>query len=154
MKPTYLEIKRITVNQSQELTNLLQNSDEEYSKYFIPFPFDLKTISEILSNAINDQFYGIYVECTLVGFYMLRGFDAGFEVPSYGVWISKDYSSKGISKLTLQHAISICKINNIKKLILKVHPDNLVAKNIYENFGFIYQGIDSRIGHLIYYKII
>jgi RimJ/RimL family protein N-acetyltransferase len=38
--------------------------------------------------------------------------------------------------------------------MLKVHPDNFVAKKIYENFGFIYQGVDERIGHLIYHKMI
>ena len=25
---------------------------------------------------------------------MLRGFDEGFEIPSYGVWIAKNFASK------------------------------------------------------------
>ena len=29
---------------------------------------------------------------------MLRGFDEGFEVPSYGVWISKKFSDMGLAK--------------------------------------------------------
>ena len=152
MNPLSIEIKRISVEQSAELTILLQSSDKEYSQYFIPFPFDMQTISQILSNAVKDHFYGVYVDNSLVGYYMLRGFDAGYEIPSYGCWISKDFSSKGISKLTLQHAISFCKTNNIKKLMLKVHPENLIAKKIYENFGFVNEGIDNNIGHLIYYK--
>jgi RimJ/RimL family protein N-acetyltransferase len=154
MNLTTLEIKKINADQSKELSNLLESSDKEYTKYFIPFSFDLQTISEILSNAIKDLFYGVYVDNILVGFYMLRGFDAGFVIPSYGVWISKDYSSKGISKLTLQHAISFCKINNINKLMLKVHPDNIVAKGIYETFGFVNQGTDVKNNNLIYYKTI
>ena len=28
--------------------------------------------------------------------------------------------------------------------MLKVHPDNLIAKKIYENYGFKKQGIDAR----------
>ena len=73
-----LEIKRLNINQSEELANLLQSADDNYSQYFIPFPFDLKTISKVLSKAIKDQIYGIYVEDNLVGFYMLRGFDEGY----------------------------------------------------------------------------
>ena len=147
-----LELKKLNIENAKELTDLLQGSDDEYTKYFIPFKYDLQTISSILSTAIKDQFYGIYFDHKLIGFYMLRGFDAGYEIPSYGVWISKDYSSKGISKFTLQHAISVCKLNNLKKLMLKVHPDNLTAKKIYEDFGFVNVGIDTKIGHLIYYK--
>lgn len=154
MNPLSLEIKRINTNQAKELSDLLLKSSKEYSKHFIPFQFDLESVSTAIGKANKDMFYGIYVEKKLIGFYMLRGFDEGFDIPSYGVWIAKDFSSKGISKLTLQHAISVCKVNSIKKLILKVHPDNIVAKNIYENFGFIYQGVDERIGHLIYHKMI
>ena len=154
MNPLTLEIKRLKIDHSKELSELLQSADKDYTQYFIPFAFESETILKILSNVIKDQYYGIFIENNLVGFYMLRGFDEGYDIPSYGVWISKDYSSKGISKLTLQHAISFCKINSIKKLILKVHPDNIIAKNIYESFGFIHDGVDARIGHLIYYKII
>jgi ribosomal-protein-alanine N-acetyltransferase len=151
MIPANLEIKKIDLNQAQELSSLLQNADKEYSKYFIPFNFDLESIKKVLSGVKNDMFYGIYTNQKLIGFYMLRGWDAGYDIPSYGVWISQKYSSKGISKLTLYHAISICKINNVQKLMLKVHPDNLVAKNIYEGFGFIFSEVDKKIGHLIYY---
>jgi RimJ/RimL family protein N-acetyltransferase len=152
MNPLALEIKRFALDQAQELTNLLEGSDKEYSQYFIPFSFNFETIYSLLLKAKKDQYYGIYIAKVLVGFYMLRGFDEGYETPSYGVWISKDFTSKGLSKLTLHHAITFCKTNNIKKIMLKVHPDNIIAKNIYEDFGFIYQGIDERIGHLIYFK--
>lgn len=147
-----LEIKRLNINQSEELANLLMDSKQKYSQYFIPFSFDLETISEVLSKTIKDQIYGIYVEDNLVGFYMLRGFDEGYSVPSYGVWISEKYSNKGLSTFTLQHAISVCKLNSIKKIMLKVHPDNITAKHIYEKYGFKQTGIDPKIHHLIYHK--
>ncbi len=149
-----LEIKKLTRNQADSLTELLQSSEKEYTQYFIPFSFDFETILKILSNAVNDQYYGIYIETKLVGFYMLRGLDDGYEIPSYGVWIAKEFSSNGLSKLTLQHAISFCKINRIKKLMLKVHPENFKAKKVYEDFGFTQVGIDPKIGHIIYNKTI
>lgn len=152
MIPSEVEIRKINIAQSKELSDLLLQSDRAYSKYFIPFEFDIESVSKVLEKAVKDMYYGIYVNSILVGFYMLRGWDAGYDIPSYGVWISENFSSKGLSKLTLHHAISICKINKVKKLMLKVHPDNIIAKRIYEDFGFTFNGIDEKIGHLVYYK--
>ncbi len=146
------DIRLLKISDAEALSKLLLASDRNYSKYFIPFSFDLKTIKKILSKLSDDMFFGVYSNEELVGFYMLRGFDEGYDVPSYGVWISEKYSGLGLSKFTLQHAITFCKINKIKKLMLKVHPDNILAKNIYESFGFINEGIDEKNSNFIYYK--
>ncbi len=147
-----LIIRKLSSEFAAELSLLLQSEDPEYSRYFIPFEFDFQTISEKIRNLHKDSFWGVFVNDKLVGFYMLRGLDEGYNIPAYGVWISKKFSGKGISKLTLQHAISYCRINQIKELMLKVHPDNLIAKKIYEDFGFEKTGIDSKNKHFIYRK--
>jgi len=145
-------IKEIDGSFAKELTDLLSLEEKEYSKYFIPFNFDYSTINKILTEKKEDKFFGLFVDDSLIGFYMLRGFDEGYEIPSFGVWISKAYSAKGLSKLTLQHAVSICKINGVKKLLLKVHPENKRAIKIYKNFGFIKESVDPKNKNLIYYK--
>ena len=152
MKIKNLEIREIGATEGDELFKLLTSDDKSYSKYFIPFPFELEVIKNILREKKQDKFFGIFEESKLIGFYMLRGFDEGFNVPSYGVWISKSYSNKGLSTLTLYHAFAFCRLNNISKLMLKVHPQNTVAKNIYEKLGFREQGLDQKNNNLIYYK--
>ena len=147
-----IKIEKLEARHAGSISRLLQRSDKEYSKYFVPFSFETETIKGLLQDAINDKYFGIFVDSTLVGFYMLRGFDEGFEIPSYGVWINKEYSGFGLSQLTLQHAISYCKVNGIEKIMLKVHQDNLIAKNIYEKFGFVQEGFDEKINNIIYYK--
>lgn len=152
MNPKTLEIKKLIIDNTKELAQLLQSADEDYSQYFIPFTFDDATILRIISNAIKDQYYGIFVDSKLAGFYMLRGLDEGYSIPSYGVWISEKYTNRGLSTFSLQHAISFCKLNSIKKLMLKVHPENQAAKHIYEKYGFKQTGVDPKIHHLIYHK--
>ena len=147
-----LTINKLDKRFSSEISALLRKESPDYSKYFVPFTFDSDTIYRILDNLKKDSFWGIFVVDKLVGFYMLRGFDEGYDIPSYGVWISKEYSNKGLSKFTLQHASSYCKINQIKKIMLKVHPGNTAAKTTYENFGFHQEGFDSKNNNLIYYK--
>jgi len=149
-----ISIRKIGPDLALELSELLQNSDLDYSRYFIPFSFDFKTVKKILTDVNLDLFFGIFVNNKLIGFYMLRGFDEGYDIPSYGVWVSSEFSGRGIARLTLQHAISFCKINNINKLMLKVHPDNLKAKKLYEDFGFISSGVEPKNDNLINLKSI
>ena len=147
-----IEIKELPSEQAVTLSKLILSTRYEYTKYFIPFSFEEDSLKEIINDAINDKYFGIFVDDELVGFYMLRGFDEGYEVPSYGVWISDKFSKLGLSKLTLQHAIAFCKLNGLKKIMLKVHPENTIAKNIYENFGFKQEGFDDKNGNYIYNK--
>ncbi len=147
-----VELKELQSNQASNLSALILSASRAYTKYFTPFSLKEDSIKKIINEAIKDKYFGIFVVDHLVGFYMLRGFDEGYEIPSYGVWISEKYSGLGLSKLTLQHAISFCKTNSIKKIMLKVHPENTIARNIYESFGFINEGVDKKNSNLIYYK--
>jgi len=147
-----VEIKELQSGQASALSALILNAPENYTKYFTPFSFEEDSIKKIINNAVKDKFFGIFINDDLAGFYMLRGFDEGYDVPSYGIWISDKYSGLGLSKLTLQHAITFCKLNGIKKIMLKVHPENTIAKNIYENVGFKQDGFDNKNGNYIYYK--
>ncbi|MFZ0455993.1 MAG: GNAT family N-acetyltransferase [Ignavibacteriaceae bacterium] len=143
-------IKKIEVDSAGELTELLQSEPPEYSAYFTPFDFNYDTIENILLKKEKDIFFGLFIDNKIAGFYMLRGFDEGYEIPVYGVWISSKFSGKGLGKLTLQHAVSFCKINGIKKIMLKVYPKNTAAKTLYENFGFKNIGTDPKNNNFIY----
>jgi len=147
-----IEFKELKETDIKSLSMLMMKEEYDYNKYFIPFSFDEASIKNEIMSSINDIYYGVFLNNFLVGFYMLRGFDKGFNIPSYGVWISSKYSRKGISKLTLQHAITTCKLLGVKKIMLKVHPHNLVAKSIYVSFGFKEIGLDERINNIVYEK--
>lgn len=153
MRKNKLEIKELTLADATNFSKKLFEESKDYLKYFIPFAnYSEAFISKILGERKLDYYFGLFIDEELIGFYMLRGFDAGFEIPSYGVWISSKYSNNGLSTLTLYHAYSICKLNKVKTLMLKVHPENSIAKNLYEKLGFTYIGVDEKIGHLIYHK--
>ena len=151
-KQITFEIKPLDSNDSGLLSSMLNSLPANYTKYFIPFSFDKKSIENILANAVLDKYWGFFIKNELVGFFMLRGFDNGYEIPSYGVLISDRFCNKGLSKLSLQYSVSWCQLAGIKRIMLKVHPENEVAKSIYENFGFTYSGIDPKNCHLIYFK--
>ena len=139
MKKNNLEIIELSTKHDSVLAKKLSEESKEYLKYFIPFAdYSKNYIENILSKRKRDKYFGLFYNDELAGFYMLRGFDEGYDIPSYGVWISSEYQNKGLSTLTLYHAFSFCKLNKIKTLMLKVHPDNLVAKALYEKLGFVH----------------
>lgn len=151
------EIKIITfrelfVEDAPAVYELLINDDEDYNKYFVPFTFEIETIKTILTKKVKDHYMGVYWGEELTGFFMLRGFDAGYEIPSYGVYIGEKYNNKGLATLTLLHAISTCKLLNVKKLTLKVHEENIYALNLYKKYGFVQTSYDEKINNLVMHK--
>jgi len=152
MNLSNLEIKELNPDFAEDLANGLSKEKKEYLKYFTPFEFSAISIGNILKQVKLDKYFGLFVDDDLVGFYMLRGFDEGYEIPSYGVWISSKFSNRGLSTLTLYHSFAFCKLNGIKTLMLKVHPENKVAKNLYESLGFKKTGLDGKNNNLIYNK--
>lgn len=149
-----ISIRKLRPENAEELSLLLQSADPRYSRYFIPFKFDRQTIAGILASVNQDRYFAVCIGEELAGFYMLRGFDQGYKVPSYGVWIAPGHSGKGLAELTLKHAVAFCRVNGIDKLMLKVHPENVVAKKIYERNGFKAVGNDGNNGNIIYQKSI
>lgn len=148
----FLSIKRLTEMDAHLLSSLLNSAPTEYSRYFDPFSFDYVVLNSILRDSRLDMYYGVFFNNTLVGFYMLRGLDNGFTLPSFGVWISPDFKGKGLATLCLEHAFSVCRLNNISKLMLKVHPENISAKNLYQKKGFVETGVDFENSNIILLK--
>jgi len=146
-----LENKEITsTNEIRELTHLLIDSDKEYNLFFHPFEFS--DLLSIFKNKKKDLFFILILKKKIIGFFMLRGFDAGYEIPSFGVWIDQNYTSKELGKLALQFSISVLKLLSIKQIMLKVHPQNVRAKALYEKIGFKFSHIDQKNNNLVYYK--
>jgi RimJ/RimL family protein N-acetyltransferase len=147
-----VSFKRIQVKDSLKLSAMLVAAPTAYSRFFIPFAFDAQSIKSVLCKAKKDIFFAVRVHGNWAGFYMLRGFDQGYRIPAYGVWIAPKYKDCGLTALTLAHAFAICKLNGVESLMLKVHPKNAKAMKLYERAGFIRTGIDLQNGNFVYHK--
>jgi RimJ/RimL family protein N-acetyltransferase len=133
------------------VAEMLATAGKDYQKFYTPFAFDEQSLRAMLQAAKEDLYTGLWYDNILVGFFMLRGWDAGFSIPSYGVYIKETYAGKGLLKLTLHLAASLCRLKGIPRLMLKVHPENMVAKAAYEKFGFIPTGLDPKNNNVIYH---
>lgn len=147
-----VSFKRIQVRDSLKLSAMLVAAPAAYSRFFIPFAFDAQSVKLILRKAKKDIFFAVKVNGDWAGFYMLRGFDSGYRVPAYGVWIAPKYKNCGLAALALAHAFAICKLNRIGQLMLKVHPKNVKALKLYEKMGFVRTDVDPQNSNFVYHK--
>ena len=61
----------------------------------------------------------------------------------FHVFIDRSFRGKGFSKLLAQKAISYAEEENISAITLFVNPNNQLAINLYESFGFKEIGISK-----------
>ncbi len=86
---TALIVRSLEVEDTPALSAMLRAQSQTYTRFFNPFKFDPETIASLLAKRNRDVFTGIYWQAGLAGFFMLRGWDAGFDVPAYGVLIDE-----------------------------------------------------------------
>jgi RimJ/RimL family protein N-acetyltransferase len=144
-------IRPLRVEDARELSEMLLAQSADYARFFNAFSFEHEAIASMLAKRRQDVFMGIYWRGRIAGFFMLRGWDEGYDVPSYGVVIDESYSGYGLTWLSLKMVKSICRLRRVPRLMLKVHPDNLAAKTLFEEAHFIHTGTEAESGNLIYH---
>ncbi len=146
-----LTIRPLSFADASDLSSLLLAQTPDYVRFFTPFKFDLSSVQNLLAGQGMDIFMGFYVGESLIGFFMLRGWNSGFEIPSYGVLIDEKYSGYGLTRLSLKLAKSICKLRHAPRIMLKVNARNVVAKQLFEEAGFAHTEVEAQTGNLIYH---
>ena len=100
----YLAIRSLRVEDSAALSLLLRSQPPNYARFFYAFSFEEDAISKLLSERQRDFYAGVFWQGELAGFFMLRGWDAGYEVPSFGVLIDEKHRGGAFMRLSLDAA--------------------------------------------------
>ena len=112
------------------------NNLPDIVRYFRPFPLIAETAFNIVDQPHRDRFFIASKKGQIVGFSMLRGWDEGYTIPSFGILVDYRFQGQGIgnklTKFTIDQAVKL----NCEKVRLSVHLSNTVALKMYESFGF------------------
>lgn len=145
-----VSIRTLQVEDVAKLLALLLSQPKKYVRFFTPFSFDRATLEKILSKIDRDSYMGIFWSGQLVGFFMLRGWDKGYEIPTFGVLIDQKFRGFGLEMISLEAAKIICKLCGGRDIMTKVHPRNMSAKGVARKIGFTLTGAEPESGNLIY----
>ncbi len=149
--PKDLIIRELENSDAQALSILLSSQPIGYLEFFTPFSFEQATISSLLSARRKDAWLGISWDGALIGFFMLRGWDEGFEVPAYGGMIDRKFGGWGFGRLSLKIAKSIALFRCSPRIMLKVNRRNVGARKLFAEAGFKFTRSDLEHGDLIYH---
>jgi len=147
-----IRIEPLLGTDAEASVRLFSEPGDDEGHFFDGLPKEPEALRSILSSAKADRYWAMRVEDTLVGLFMLRGFDAGYSVPSFGVMIKRGFRGAGLGRLALQYAEAWCRLKHVDTLMLTVSPENRRAIMLYAAWGFVSGFERSRKGNLIYRK--
>lgn len=105
-------------------------------KYFHPHEFEYEVLCDILKNSQKD-FYGIIEENgKIIGYGMLRGWDEGYEIPSLGIIIDREYRGEGLGFKMMDLLENKAREKGATKIRLTVLKENSKAIHIYKKLGY------------------
>lgn len=86
----------------------------------------------------------------VVGYGMLRGWDAGYDVPSLGIAVHPAARGRGVGRRFMRFLHDAARKRGAKRVRLRVHADNLPAVKLYESLGYRFSGEEEglRVGLL------
>jgi ribosomal-protein-alanine N-acetyltransferase len=114
-----------------------RNQIPQVTDMFDPFPLDAAQARKIALGAGEDAFY-IAVRGELpVGFSMLRGFDEGYEIPSFGIFVDYDCHGRGIGRELTAWTVEQARGRGCPAVRLTVYATNVAARGLYESLGFV-----------------
>jgi hypothetical protein len=143
-------IRSLEPKDADIISAFMKSQSPEYLNFFYAFGSDESEITEMLSAAKLDAFYGVFWQEKMVGIFMLRGWDAGFEIPSFGVLIDEKHRGYSFLSLTVDAAKLICRLSGIRQYMVKIHPDNVPLKNVHR-MGFYTTGVEESTGNVTFH---
>jgi RimJ/RimL family protein N-acetyltransferase len=145
-----LTIRPLLIEEARQVSALLRAQPPEYARFFHAFNSDEKEIAAILAARQLDIYSGIFWEGRLIGFFMLRGWDDGYDVPAFGVFIDEKFRGFKLMRLALDSSILISRLCGAKRIMGKIHPDNAPLRGV-RQLGFVQTGVEDETGRVIFH---
>lgn len=108
--------------------------------HFQPHAMTPEMAREICGHEGQDGYYGAFERDTMVAYGMLRGWDDGFEHPSLGIAVHPVFRGLGYATKMMAFLHQEARAKGATKIRLRVHPDNRIARAMYERMGYDFDG--------------
>lgn len=131
---------RLEPSHRKQVINLFhQIENDPTARHFHPHPFTDEYAIKICNYKGFNIYLGMFLESQMIGYGMLRGWDAGYQIPSLGIYISPEFRGQRISNIFMSEIHAIARKNRATRVRLKVYPSNIAAIKLYESFGYKFE---------------
>src|SRR5439155_18955977 len=123
-----LAINRLSAADAADLGSFFTrlHSDKDTTRFFHPHPLTQAFAQELCvrQSTCLDRYYVIRYQERIAAYFMLRGWDEGYETPSFGACTHPELRGAGLGQLLLAHAIAESRTAGARNLRLTVYKDN------------------------------
>ena len=118
---------------------------DEVTRHFHPHPFTPRQARRISEPPVGsrDLYFLAVDDDQVIGYAMLRGWDEGYEVPSFGLCVLPARQGEGLGGRLLDYALQRARQRGSERVMLKVNNDNDPARRLYESRGFELERLDE-----------
>jgi ribosomal protein S18 acetylase RimI-like enzyme len=122
------------------LTELFErNSMPAVTSSFDPFPLTAREAQRIALEPHKDAYFVAVRAGRPVGLSMLRGFDEGYEIPSFGIFVDHEAHGQGVGRALTAWTVGAAQGLGCPSVRLTVYSTNSVALGLYASLGFVEQ---------------
>lgn len=148
--PNDFAIRELRVEDAAAVSRLLRAQPPKYVRFFYAFGFDEDEIARVLAARRKDIYSGMFWRGELAAFFMLRGWDAGYEVPSFGVVVGVRHRGLAFMRIALDVAKLVSRLSGAPRLMAKIHPDNVSPRGA-RRLGLVQTGVEPETGNVVYH---
>jgi [ribosomal protein S18]-alanine N-acetyltransferase len=134
-------IEPVEAGHAQALAELFErNRVSAVSDSFDPFPLTADEARRIALEPRLDAYFVASMKAELIAMSMLRGFDEGFAVPSFGIFVDRRHQGRGVGRRLTAWTVGEARRRGCATIRLSVYASNPAALHLYGSLGFEEQG--------------
>jgi ribosomal-protein-alanine N-acetyltransferase len=104
--------------------------------FFHPHPLTREEATKIATSTGKDLYYALVLNKSVIAYGMLRGWDDGFEIPSLGIAVAREWRGVGVGSAMMNMLHLAARSRGARKIRLKVHVENRSAIDLYKSLGY------------------
>ena len=135
-----LGIRRLSPEWAEPLARLLERLHETgEDDQFLPHPADREYLEALARDSGQDLHYVVTDgDSEVVAYGMLRGW-ADFAIPSLGIAVDPASRGRRVATMLMEHMHDEARRHGASQVRLKVYPQNLPARRLYERLGYEFE---------------
>lgn len=144
-----LELRRLCPRWEQALVAFFDELERSgRARFFHPHPFDAEHAHRLAHDRGLDLYYVLVEGDHILGYGMLRGWAAGYDIPSLGLILDPAVQGLGLGETFMRLLHHAAARRGAMRIRLKVYPENTPALRLYQKLGYEFKG-EVEAGQLV-----
>jgi ribosomal protein S18 acetylase RimI-like enzyme len=134
-----IEIRRLAPDVVDPAVVLLRRvAEDPHGRFFTPHPFTRDGIAALAAAPGQDLYYLLLDAGGAVAYGLLRGWNAGYAIPSLGLAVAPDARGMGYGSLMTSFLHVAARRQGAVRVRLRVHHENTQAIRLYAARGYVF----------------